>query len=225
MSSLIQEMFNEVSDEYDGQRRNLIPCFEDFYRTLTALASVDNSIPQILDIGAGTGLCSHFLLKKYPDAKLTLIDLSDQMLEIARKRFAKHTSVQYIAQDYTQYEFSKQYDIIVSALSIHHITSDQKETLYAKIFRILKPGGVFVNADQVLGQTDFLENLYTVDWRRKIEASGLCREELDAAYERIKLDKMSSLSDQLTWLQKAGFTDVDCVYKYFNFAVLFGRKL
>lgn len=225
MGTLIQELFNEISEEYDSQRRKLIPCFEDFYKTLVAIVNVDKNMPKILDIGAGTGLCSYFLLKKYPDAKLTLIDLSDKMLKMAKKRFVTHSSVEYIAQDYTLYEFLEQYDIIISALSIHHLTDDQKEHLYAKIFQLLKPGGVFVNADQVLGQTDFLDNLYKTDWQAKIEASGLNREEVEAAYERIKLDKMSTLADQLTWLRHAGFSDVDCVYKYFNFVVLFGQKL
>lgn len=225
MDTLIQEMFNEVSEEYDSQRRNIIPCFEDFYRTLVAIANVDNNIPKILDIGAGTGLCSYFLLKKYPDAKLTLIDLSDKMLDIAKKRFANNPSVQYIAQDYTQYEYSDQYDIIISALSIHHLAGDQKKQLYEIFFQQLKPGGVFVNADQVLGQTEFLDNLYKTDWQVKIETSGLSRAEIEAAYERIKLDKMSTLADQLDWLRQAGFSNVDCVYKSFNFVVLFGQKL
>ena len=225
MNTLIKEMFNEISEEYDGQRRKLIPCFEDFYKTLIAIINVDNNKPKILDIGAGTGLCSYFLLKKYPDAKLTLIDLSEKMLFIAKKRFANNVTVEYITEDYTRYKSAEQYDIIISALSIHHVPDEDKEHLYAKIYELLKPGGVFVNADQVLGHTKFLENLYQTDWQGKIAASGLSKAELDAAYERIKLDKMSTLSDQLAWLQDAGFSDVDCVYKSFNFVVLFGRKL
>jgi tRNA (cmo5U34)-methyltransferase len=35
---------------------------------------------------------------------------------------------------------------------------------------------------------------------------------------------MSTLAEQLNWLKESGFKDVDCIYKYFNFVVLFGRK-
>lgn len=225
MDNLIQKMFNEISEEYDAQRRKLIPCFEDFYKTLVAIANVATNTPSILDIGAGTGLCSYFILKKYPQAKLSLIDLSDKMLAVAKKRFANRASVQFFVQDYTRYEYTEQYDIIISALSIHHLPGEEKARLYTKIYQLLKPGGVFVNADQVLGQTKFLQQLYTTDWQAKIETSGLSSEELTAAYERTKLDKMSTLADQLAWLQRAGFADVDCVYKNYNFVVLYGHKL
>lgn len=76
-----------------------------------------------------------------------------------------------------------------------------------------------------MGQTPFIETLYKSDWSQKIESSGLTQEELAAAYERTKLDKMSTLADQLDWLQESGFEDVDCFYKYFNFVVLYGRKI
>ena len=83
---------------------------------------------------------------------------------------------------------------------------------------------MFVNADQVLGHTPAVDALYKGDWSHKIENSGLTSEELQAAYERTKLDKMSTLSDQLQWLQESGFVEVDCVYKYYNFVVLLAKK-
>ncbi|MEM5795262.1 MAG: SAM-dependent methyltransferase, partial [Bacillota bacterium] len=75
------------------------------------------------------------------------------------------------------------------------------------------------------GATDFLDNLYKTYWQKKIAASGLSGDELSAAFERTKLDKMSPLADQLLWLRQAGFTNVDCIYKYYNFVVLYGRKV
>ena len=146
------------------------------------------------------------------------------MMAVAKDRFNGEEHMEYIIADYTQYEFTKTYDIVISSLSIHHLSNKEKKNLYATIFSILNEGGIFINADQVLGHTPFIESIYKNDWKNKIEASGLTEQELQAAYERTKLDKMSPLQDQLNWLQESGFQDVDCVYKYFNFVVLYGKK-
>ncbi|SDX76302.1 class I SAM-dependent methyltransferase [Paenibacillus sp. CF384] len=223
----VRSTFDETAAVYDQQRRKLIPCFDDFYGVASALAEVETEAPAILDLGAGTGLLSSFLLARYPGAKLTLIDLSDKMLAVAKSRFMHMDSsnITYLCEDYTTFVPRDSFDIIVSGLSIHHLSDTDKLTLYRNSFANLKPGGVFINADQVLGHTPFVDALYREDWRGKVEASGLTEPEIAAAYERTKLDRMTDLQTQLGWLTEAGFSDVDCVYKYYNFVVMFGRKL
>lgn len=220
----IKEKFSAVSEKYDGQRRQLIPCFDDFYGIATAMAETGEKAPRILDLGSGTGLFAAFLLEKYPGAKLVLADLSEQMLGQARQRFAGHGDVEYITADYTEYEFGGDFDMIISALSIHHLSGAQKEALYQKCYDLLKPGGVFVNADQALSPSQEIERMQEKLWKATVNASGLSPEELEKAYERLALDNPSTLADQLAWLEKAGFSDVDCIYKYYHFAVLYAKK-
>lgn len=219
--------FDEIAQKYDSQRRKLIPCFDDFYNTASSLVQLEQKSPRILDLGAGTGLFSSYMLRTYPEAQLTLIDLSPGMLDIAKDRFADAgaSEVTYLIGDYSTFEDAEPYDTIISSLSIHHLEDEAKKALYAHIFHLLKPGGVFVNADQVLGKTPFLDSLYRSDWVAKIEATDLSPEALQAAYERTKLDRMAPLDTQLAWLRDAGFTDVDCVYKSYNFVVMFARKM
>ncbi|MDD3364864.1 MAG: SAM-dependent methyltransferase, partial [Syntrophomonas sp.] len=69
----VKEKFNDIAINYDSQRRKLIPCFDDFYSIAVAVAETSNETPNILDIGAGTGLLSSFVLEKIPNANLTLI--------------------------------------------------------------------------------------------------------------------------------------------------------
>jgi tRNA (cmo5U34)-methyltransferase len=217
--------FDQIAQEYDNQRRKLIPCFDDFYNISVSIADSENECPNILDLGAGTGLLSSLMLKRHPSANLTLIDISEKMMEVAKLRLAGVQNVDYIVDDYTNYVFENKFDIIVSALSIHHLTDAGKKALYKNTFSNLKEGGLFINADQILGDTLFVDSLYKNDWKRKVEASGLSEEEILSAYERTKLDKMSTLEAQISWLKDIGFSDVDCMYKYFNFVVLYGRKL
>lgn len=216
--------FNEVANEYDSQRKKLIPCFDDFYQIATSMADANTSSPTILDLGAGTGLFSSILLQKYPQAQVTLIDISDKMLEIAKQRFNGFTNVSYVLDDYINFITHEKFDIIISALSIHHLSDADKLKLYNNTYSNLKKDGVFINADQVLGHTPYIDSLYKNDWMKKVEGSGLSRIEIDSAYGRKKLDRMSDLKTQTTWLEEIGFEDVDCIYKYYNFVVMYGRK-
>jgi tRNA (cmo5U34)-methyltransferase len=216
--------FDEIAQVYDEQRKKLIPCFEDFYGIAVSLAALKTDSPRILDLGAGTGLMSSLLLNRYPDARITLIDISEGMLDVAKLRFKDNVNVSFIAADYLKYEYSEQYDLVISSLSIHHLEDQEKKQLYQLIFSVMHSKSIFINADQVHGSTLPLDELYKSDWRSKVEASGLTAKELTAAYERTKLDKMSTLDQQLTWLTEIGFVNVDCVYKYYNFVVIFARK-
>ncbi|MNI18398.1 Trans-aconitate 2-methyltransferase [compost metagenome] len=221
----VSSQFDEVAQKYDAQRKMLIPCFDDFYQISVSMAEAPTHTPNILDLGAGTGLFSSLLLQKYPQAKLTLIDISEKMLEIAKLRLSGFADIDYILDDYTHFVSPEKFDIIISSLSIHHLSDHDKVKLFNNTYINLKNNGIFINADQVLGHTPYIDSLYKEDWKQKVEASRLSRDEIASAYERTKLDQMTGLDTQIKWLQESGFTDVDCIYKYFNFVVLYGRKL
>lgn len=220
----IQNKFNDISKNYDSQRRKLIPCFEDFYSISTAIAETTITKPKVLDLGAGTGIFSEFILKRYPEASLTLIDISEKMLEISKLRFKNKTNIKYIFEDYLSYNFNEKYDIIISSLSIHHLMDKEKFELFKKCYSLLNNGGIIINADQFKGETPSIDNLNKELWKVKIENSGLSTEELSSCYERIKLDKESTLREHLNWFKECGFSDIGCFYKYLHFGVIYGRK-
>jgi len=222
---ILKKKFDEAANNYDEERKKVIPHLDIFYAVAASLADTVSSSPAILDIGAGTGLLSSYLVAKYPHARITLIDFSGNMLDVARKRFHGLSNITYIVDDYSKHEFGGSYDIIVSALSIHHLEDKEKFEFYKKCFSLLKAGGIFINADIVLGDTPRLETLYKDSWKSYIKDNIHSKEKVLKYYERMKLDKEATLDAQLSWLKKAGFEDVDCVYKYYNFAIIFARRL
>ncbi|MBW7458600.1 class I SAM-dependent methyltransferase [Paenibacillus sepulcri] len=223
-SHQVKVKFDEIADKYDQQRRMLIPSFDDFYGIPVAFSGQSRNAPRILDLGAGTGLFSSFFVEKYPDAELTLIDLSSNMMDIAKVRFSHLSRVEYIVADYSAYEYSGKFDIIISSLSIHHLEDAAKQAIYAKAYSLLEDDGLFINADQVLGSTPAIHRYYEETWRAAVLCSGLSQDNLDLALERMKIDKYATVESQLGWLARAGFTDVDCLFKHYNFAVLTGRR-
>lgn len=220
----IQEKFNKNSQLYDEQRKKLIPCFEDFYNISALIAESHLDNPKILDLGAGTGIFSQYLLKKYPKASLTLIDIAERMLELSKVRFKNLSNVKYIIDNYLTYNFSEKYDIIISSLSIHHLSDKEKLELYKRCYSMLNTNGMFINSDQFLGETPYIEDLNKNLWKTEVENSDLSQEEILSCYERIKLDKEATLEQNLNWLKESGFSDISCVYKYYHFGIIYGRK-
>ncbi|GGH09270.1 class I SAM-dependent methyltransferase [Paenibacillus segetis] len=225
MSDSLKRQFDAVAQDYDLQRRQLIPCFDDFYSMATSAVHTEQKAPRILDLGAGTGLFSSFVRLKYPDALLTLMDLSEEMLKGARYRFRDDPLVQYITADFAAYDFGEQrYDAVISSLAIHHLSHQDKRTLFRNVFNLLPEGGIFINADQASGSSPYFDLYYKEQWEDTIRRNGLTNEVIESAIERRKLDRNASVNDQIKWLSEAGFTASDCIYKYHEFALFYSRK-
>ncbi|MBF0261842.1 MAG: class I SAM-dependent methyltransferase [Magnetococcales bacterium] len=226
-ATTIQTVFNKHAQAYDQTRRGLIPPYDPFYGTVSQLLRAHLSGPiRVLDLGAGTGLLSGMVLSAFPDASVTLIDLSEAMLERARERLSDHVeAVTFRVGDYAHASLGGPFDAIVSALSIHHIAGEGKLALFRQVFQALQPGGIFINADQVAGSSPEIEAHYRKNWLERVIAAGVTEETLAGARERMLADRMSPLADQLRGLAEAGFTQVNCWFKDFSFAVYSGRKL
>ncbi|MCX5876130.1 MAG: class I SAM-dependent methyltransferase [Deltaproteobacteria bacterium] len=221
----VKTAFDEGAQTYDRARRQLIPCFDDFYTT--ALALIPHQ-PQanfrVLDLGAGTGLLSFLVAEKFTKARITLMDISQKMLTKARERFAgMEERVAFIAGDYAD-GFEGQFEVVISALSIHHLADADKIKLFKNIYEALPDGGIFINADQILGPTPDIEQVYQETWLRQIRERGVSDGDLNAALERMQADRMAPLDSQLNWLQQAGFNSVHCWYQNHRFAVFSGKK-
>ncbi|MDC7241820.1 MAG: methyltransferase domain-containing protein [Spirochaetales bacterium] len=217
----VKELFDKSAGEYDKQRRMLVPCFDDFYGTALDLVPFEeDSKFSVLDLGAGTGLFSDLLLWVFPNAEFTLFDISEDMLAQAKKRFdGTGRDVKYIAGDYAATDIHGKFDLIISGLSIHHLEDGDKQSLFSRLPSKLNRGGLFINADQVLGDTPAIEEVYRSTWLRQVKERGAGDEVLDAALERMKSDKMTPLQTQLDWLKDAGFDSVNCWYQNYSFAV------
>ncbi len=222
----IKGAFDKEAKKYDSARKQLIPCFDELYSTaLDIITFLTTDHIKVLDLGAGTGLFASLVSQRYPNAEFTLYDLSRAMLEEAKKKLADdNTKVAFVIKNYSTEPINDKYDLIISALSIHHLTDTEKESLFQKLYLSLNNNGLFINADQVLGETSDIETTYRDMWLKQVIANGVSESTLTSALERMKEDKMSTLSQQLHWLKRANFSEVNCWYKNYSFVVYSGRK-
>jgi tRNA (cmo5U34)-methyltransferase len=221
----IRQAFNKFAQDYDSQREYIIPDMRQYYGTAVWAMETAAQMPAILDIGAGTGLLSAFVLEKFPDARLTLMDISENMLDMARKRFATRPETEYVVCDYSRSELAGPYDMVCSALSIHHLSPEDKRLLFKRIFTALKPGGMFVNADQADGENPYFQQRYLDYWNDFLRSGPMTEaQHAEILKRRDTLDRNEKLSLQLSWLKDAGYSDVDVVYKNRTFIVTVARR-
>ena len=224
----VKKHFQKWAKKYDSSKREkMIPGFHDFYGIAVNMVSRKrNSAINILELGIGTGMLTEMILSSCPRAKITGIDLTDEMLfqaEIKLKRFKNRLTLK--TGDFDKIFFGNNFDAVVSSLSIHHLTPDGKKRLYKKIYNSLKKRGIFINADMVKSESEYIQKIYMEKWEGFMRAGKVNEESIKRRLQGVKkVDIYDTFEDQLDWLKKAGFEDVDVFWKYWNFAVFGGFK-
>ena len=223
----IQDQFNMIAKEYDENRRKFIPCFDDYYVSTTDFAakSLAKKPELIFDLGSGTGLLPSFWYPHFPDANYVLSDIAEEMISVAKKRFENVPNIKYEISDYSKKLPEGKPDLVLSALSIHHLEHEQKKSLFKMIHDSLSEGGTFVNYDQFCTGDERTDKKIESYWISQIKVSGISQKEYERWLERKKLDRECSVLQEIAWLKEAGFTSAECIYLNGKFAVIIAQKL
>lgn len=221
----IAEHFEEEAAEYDSTFLRIIPRYRELLAALAdTLPFPAGSSFSAIDLGCGTGNVSRGVLDRYPGARMTCVDISPKKLEMTRKKLGHGVAV--VQADLNDYDFSGKYDAVVSSLALHHFADDaRKLAFYRKIHAALVPGGVFVNADIVQGSDPALQDLYMRKWR-EFMLETIPEEEVDGKWlvGHRSGDRPAKLTTHLAMLHECGFTGIDVVYKYYNYAVFTAKR-
>ena len=221
----VKKHFQDEAPDFDRLIVSLIPNYPQMVEALVAAMPFEYSAPiRVIDLGCGTGTVAQAVLKLFPNANITCLDLVENMIALAQAKLAHNPRVRFVVGDFTT--FDGEYDAVISSLALHHLVTDaDKKHFYQRIYARLSTGGVFYNGDVVLASSDFLQATYMRKWRAFMRRS-ISDEEIEGkwipSYEAE--DRPAKLMDQLAWLGEIGFADVDVLWKDYNFAVYGGVK-
>jgi tRNA (cmo5U34)-methyltransferase len=160
--------------------RQEIPHYADLQQSI-ATATEAVRAATVLDLGSGTGETLARVLPRHPSARVVGVDESEGMLAVARARLNDYDVTLQVA-DLLDPLPAGPFDLVVSALAVHHLDGPGKATLFSRVAAALRPGGRFVLGDVVLppdGGAGVID--LTDGW-----------------------DKPSTVAEQLRWLEAAG---------------------
>ena len=102
-----------------------------------------NTQMHVMDFGAGTGLITSQIAPHVN--KITAVDISQSMLEQLKAKQELKDKVDILCQDITTHPTSDSYDLIMSAMSMHHVKDTDK--MIEQFSFHLKPGAKIALAD------------------------------------------------------------------------------
>lgn len=182
----------------------------------------------IMDLGCGGGNYAVKVASLMPNVDCTLVDISSKMLDEATKRTANIITgkVTPIHGDFKTIEMGENaFDIVTAGTTLHHLREESEwKLVFSKVFRSLKPGGLFLINDIVVGENKIIDELMLEGWVDILkEQSPDEAGNAIAAYQ--EEDSPRSLSFLIDLLKETGFAETVILHKHFNFAAFYGRKL
>ncbi len=181
--------FHFMPDRYLELMRSELPRYEELQERV-ARGSDGIEARRILDLGIGTGETARRVLQLHPDAELVGVDASPEMLAAARNELAgdHDLRVARLEDELPDGPF----DLVISALAVHHLDGAGKRDLFARVAAVLRPGGRFVLGDVIVPE----------------------RPEDTVAPLTPGFDLPDSVADQVAWLAHTGFRPtVEWVWK------------
>ncbi|MEC4991571.1 MAG: class I SAM-dependent methyltransferase [Oscillatoria sp. PMC 1068.18] len=231
----------ETSKKFLEGVRGAIPLATEQIEILMRIIRLTQTeVNSFLDLGCGNGILGKSLLQNYPQARGVFLDLSETMLAAAKNSLANPKSqIEFYQEDFGKKDWIKKinnekpFDVIVSGFAIHHQPDPRKQEIYAEIYELLKPGGLFLNLEHIASKSTwgekafdelFVDSLYSFHQSQGVQKS---REEIDREYYN-RADKvaniLTSVEIQCDWLKEIGFIDVDCFLKLFEIALFGGLR-
>lgn len=214
--------------EYDIKIEKTIPKYQEMLSVIVSLLPFKKSAAiKVLDLGIGTGNLSLKVLKQFPKARIVGIDKDEKILKVATKKLKNLApKVELIKGDFGDFLPKGKYNAVISLLSIHHLTHFQKK-LFKRIYQNLKPRGIFINGDFIISDSKYINRENAKMEKEFMKSQGIKRLGLLTSGGKIcaEDDFPTTIENQIKWLKQAGFKEIDCVWRYFNYAIYCGLKL
>lgn len=218
------------------------PHFEELENTLGKIIKEqfqdkNNSEIKVLEIGCGPGFTTLIILNSDKRIKIVAVDNETVMIEQAKeilKEFVNNKRVQLVEADALEFlrkQSSDSFDVFASGFTLHNFPNDFREQVLKEIYRVLKPEGIFINADKYALNNES-EHKQSLNWQlqqfkekySQINRPDLIDEWSSHYLEDDKPEVIMKESKAIKSMNKICFKNIKIVFRKQMEAVLFAEK-
>ncbi len=220
------EFDEEVASVFDDMLNRSIPFYqENLNLQIDILKNFLKPNDKIVDLGSSTGTFLINLAKKTKNLNLIGIDSSSAMIKRAKQKAkAFGVNIKFIEADFLEYDFSNS-KAIISNYTIQFIRPLKREKLIKKIYDSLTKNGIFLMSEKLISENKKLNKIMIdiyYDYKKKMGYS-----EFEIAQKREALENVLipySMNENIEMLKNAGFSEVEVIFRWNNFATFIAFK-
>ena len=156
-------------ERYDRMQETYLLRRSERFDVIVAMVRATQTSPKrIVDLGCGTGTLTQRLLIAFPECQVVGIDIDASLLLLTRARLSDYGSRAIILhRDLRDGSWAddvgESVDAATSSTALHWLAPDQLIEFYGRLSKILKPGGLFINADPVACKHPVVQKAWEVE--------------------------------------------------------------
>ena len=212
----------EVTDHFDDMLERSIPQYDVMRKTVTSL--VDQYASEggwIVDLGCSSGgALAPILAERGARNRYLGVEVSEPMVAAARQRFAgweQYVEIRHadLRDDYPAVPAT----VTIANLTLMFVPIEHRQRVVADAYDRIEPGGALIVVEKVLGDTARLDQTFVDLYYRRKAASGYSADEIERKRLALEGVLVPVTADwNVDMLRRAGFGQVDCFWRWCNFA-------
>lgn len=221
---------DKVTDCFDDMLRRSIPQYKLMRQTVFDIASrYVQQHTDIIDLGCSRGDALAPFIDKFGAANRYIgLEVSQPMIDAARQRFAGLIDSSIV--DIRQHDLRKGIpclvpSVVLSVLTLQFTPIEYRHRIVKSVFDRLRPGGAFIVVEKVLAEHAELDDMMTSIYHGMKGANGYSGDDIarkQMSLEGVLVPVTAKWNEQL--LHAAGFAEVDCFWRWCNFAAWIAVK-